>query len=175
MIAYPVGRSGQNLVLSHKVLSHFSRWRQLRWYQREAGGQLFARIGSGQILVEEATGPRWTDRRTRHTYMPDRRAEQREILRRHRQGLHFVGDWHTHAERVPVPSPLDLESMTDAFRRSTHALNAFVLIIVGQADPPEGLHVLVCDASGGYKLRPSGERPYELQSATPSKPVRRIL
>ncbi len=111
VIVYSVGRSGQHLVLCDPVLSHLARWRQTRWYHREAGGQLFARFEPGRILIKKATGPRWTDRRTRHTYEPDRRAEQREIEAHHSRGLHFVGDWHTHAEPIPTPSTLDIVSM----------------------------------------------------------------
>src|SRR5687768_9624470 len=83
MLRYAIGRSGQVLVLSEAVLRQFRRYRQTRWYQREAGGQLFARLSKSRIVVEEASGPRRTDRRTRTSYIPDRAAEQREIDNRY--------------------------------------------------------------------------------------------
>lgn len=149
MLEYPIGSSGQVLVLPEEVVRKFRRYRQKRWYQREAGGQLFARISLSRIVIEEATGPRRTDRRTRTSYVPDRAAEQREINSRHADGLHYVGDWHTHPEMLPGPSGLDIVSISESVRKSTHALNGFLLVIVGQAEPPSGLLVSVHDGCGG--------------------------
>lgn len=141
MIAYPIGTSGQTLILTQPVLDRFSGYRQRRWWQREAGGQLFARFDDNQITVVEATPPGRWDVRSRHEYRPNRRHEQREILDRHAKGLHFVGDWHTHPETEPRPSALDVESMRDLVARSEHQLNGFIMIIVGTLDGPEGLFV----------------------------------
>lgn len=147
---YLIGSSGQVLVLSDEVVRKLRRHRQMRWYQREAGGQLFARLSLSRIIIEEATGPRRTDRRTRTRYVPDRAAEQREIDSRHGEGLHYVGDWHTHPEALPGPSGLDIASISDSVRKSTHALNGFLLVIVGQVEPPDGLLVSVHDRFGSF-------------------------
>jgi integrative and conjugative element protein (TIGR02256 family) len=155
VIEYPIGTSGQVLAFRTEVLDHFSRHRQRSWFDREAGGQLFARIDGARILVLEATGPRRSDRRSRYSYAPNRRAEQAEILDRHAKGLHFVGDWHTHPERRPQPSHPDCTSIGECVRRSTHGLNGFVLAVVGQADPPDGLFVAVHDGVRAHRLVPS--------------------
>ena len=44
----------------------------------------------------------------------------------------YLGDWHTHPEDVPKPSPRDLASIDDIARRSMHQLPGFLLCIVGQ-------------------------------------------
>src|ERR1700730_5735407 len=129
---YPISSSGQRLVFTEPVIERFAKYRQTRWWQREAGGQLFACVALPEILVVEATGPRRSDWRTRYTYIPNRRAEQREINGRHPRGLHFIGDWHTHPEDQPVPSWRDEESIREAFVESEHALNGFILAIVGR-------------------------------------------
>jgi integrative and conjugative element protein (TIGR02256 family) len=154
MIEYRIGSSEQTLVLMDEVLEHFRRHRQIRFWQCEAGGQLFARYESNRIIVVEATGPRRTDRRSRGSYVPDRRAEQEEIERRSLIGLQFIGDWHSHPEPRPKPSRLDLASIAECFNRSAHTLNAFVMAIVGQIDAPEGLHVLLHDGLSSYVLTP---------------------
>ena len=162
MIRYWIGHSGQVLTFSAAAVAKFSYHRQTRWYHREAGGQLFARFSGNEVVVEVATGPRWRDRRTRHTYEPHRPSEQREIDRHHRYGLHFVGDWHTHAEKMPRPSALDLESMAESFARSTHRLNAFVMVIVGTEPPPDGMSVFVCNANAAYELSVSDRKAVAL-------------
>jgi integrative and conjugative element protein (TIGR02256 family) len=155
VIEYPLGSSGQVIVITDGVLAHLAASRQSRRSHAEAGGQLFARFDRARVVVEEATGPRATDRRTRTSYIPDRAAEQKEIVERHARGLHYVGDWHTHPDSVPEQSPKDLASMAECVTMSTHELNGFLLLIVGQADAPTGLHVSAHDALGFYRLTPA--------------------
>lgn len=148
MTAYAIGGSGQRLIFGAAVVEHFNRHRQLRFWQCEAGGQLFARFDGGRIEVVEATGPRPTDRRTRTSYTPDPAAEQREIDARFPLGLHFVGDWHTHPEDWPSPSGIDRASTASVVRRSTHELNAFVAVVVGR----KALHVSLHDGNDSHVL-----------------------
>lgn len=152
MIALPIGQSGQSLQLSDSVLAHFHRHRQTRCYHREAGGQLFATLDQSNIVIAAATGPRMSDRRSRYSYIPDRMTEREEIIEHHNRGMFFIGDWHTHPERIPRPSPLDEASIRECFRESTHALNGFILIIVGTSELPEGLHVSIHDSRDSFVL-----------------------
>lgn len=155
MIVYPVGSSGQRLVLTADVIAHLECHRQSRWWHREAGGQLFARFTLPDIVIERATGPRRRDWRSRCAYRPHRASEQREIAEQHRRGLHFVGDWHTHPESVPAPSERDMISMSEMVTQSRHALNGFVLVIVGTEPAPRGLFVSIFDARHCAILQPA--------------------
>jgi integrative and conjugative element protein (TIGR02256 family) len=145
VIEFSVLGSGQRLRIHDRVIQQFRRHRQLRPADREAGGQLFARFDSSKVIVEEATGPRTRDRRTAFGFWPDRKAEQREINHRHRKGLHYVGDWHTHPEDRPQASKMDEVSIRECFLKSKHDLDAFILIIVGRLEGPKGLLVAVHD------------------------------
>jgi len=130
------------LALSPQVLSHFEAHKQHRCFSREAGGQLFATFEDPSVMrIVDITGPRPTDQRSMYSYHPDRTAEQAEIRERFERGLHFVGDWHTHRQRIPTPSGTDLDSIRDQVRCSSHDLVGFVLVVVGQATFPQGLHV----------------------------------
>lgn len=155
MIKFPVGESGQTLAFTDSVLDHISSYRQTGWLDREAGGQLFARILDNEIIIEMATGPRSKDRRTRHSYVPHRKSEQAEIDEYHTKGLHYVGDWHTHPEPIAKPSPRDDANMRDCFTKSKHQLNAFVMAIAGQAELSKSLHVSLHDGAARYNLQPA--------------------
>ena len=120
----------------------------------EAGGQLFGRLIDNRLSVELATGPRPTDIRTRYSYKPDRRAEQAEIDRYHREGLLFLGDWHSHPEPQPSPSHQDLQSIREAFKESTHHLNGLLLAIAGTQELPSGLYVAVHNDREDVRLVP---------------------
>ena len=154
MIAYAVGQSGQTLILTDAVLVHLDSHRQLDAKSREAGGQLFACIDESNIVVERATGPRPSDRRSILSFVPDRIAERREINNLFRAGMHFVGDWHTHPEPQPRPSKTDIRSFRNMFRKSRHQLAGFVMIIVGTAEAPDGLFVGVSDGKKLEELAP---------------------
>ncbi|MBY5793055.1 Mov34/MPN/PAD-1 family protein [Rhizobium leguminosarum] len=122
--------------------------RQRRFYSRESGGQMFAKLSSNHWRIVAATGPRSGDRRGRFHFWPDRRAEQDEINRFYDQGLEFVGDWHTHPEDTPRPSRNDIDSVDNIVRESVHNLPGILMCIVGRNDPPDGLW-LSFHSSGG--------------------------
>lgn len=152
-LRYPIGTTGQALVLPNHVVHHLNRHRQTRFFSREAGGQLFSRLQGGDVVVDRITGPRTSDWRTRTSYRPNRAAERREIRSQFREGFHFVGDWHSHPEAQPQPSRTDLLSIAECVRQSVHDLNGFILVLVGLARWPEGLHVSVHDGTTMAVLR----------------------
>ncbi|WP_082482899.1 Mov34/MPN/PAD-1 family protein [Methylobacterium sp. Leaf123] len=134
-----------------KALQTFTAYRQKRFYNREAGGQLFGTVRSGKWTVLEATGPRKGDRRTRFGFWPDRASEQQEINAFHVRGLTYLGDWHTHPEEQPRPSPRDLATIAGIVRESRHQLPGFLLCIVGRAQFPAGLWLSIHTLSGEIK------------------------
>ncbi|MGF1456273.1 MAG: Mov34/MPN/PAD-1 family protein [Alphaproteobacteria bacterium] len=154
VIRYAIGTSGQTLVLTGSVLDHFDCHRQRGLLSREAGGQLFARYDGTTIQIDRATGPRPSDRRTPKVFLPDRQAERQEITRLFQDGLHFIGDWRTHAESYPIPSHTDIINFQDLFRQSRHRLHSFVMVIVGTDPFPDGLYVGLCNELELTKLFP---------------------
>jgi integrative and conjugative element protein (TIGR02256 family) len=152
VISFDIGWSGQRLSFDDAVLAHFDRHRQTRIWHREAGGLLFARLALPTINVCAITGPRRGDRRSRYSYRPDKQAEQREIDEMFRRNLHFVGCWHTHPEDTALPSHVDTRNISDCVQRSEHALNGFVMVIVGRSTVPGSLFVSVCDRSSVHQL-----------------------
>ena len=152
VIEYSIEGSGQILVLTHMVIDHLKRHCQSSPSSREAGGQLFARFEGDTIRIERATGPRPSDRRGLMAFVPNRLAERREIKRLFKEGLHYVGDWHTHSEPSPRPSQTDTDSCKEMFRKSRHKMASFVIVISGTSAPPEGLFVGLCDETGWREL-----------------------
>jgi integrative and conjugative element protein (TIGR02256 family) len=157
VLEIPLGSSGQMLVITDSVLRHFSVHSQMEPWHFEGGGQLFAVVSPLELWICEATGPRPTDKRSRFRYKPDRKAEQAEIKEAHTRKLQYVGDWHTHPEAMPHPSPTDYSNMSDCFRKSKHFLNAFILIIVGNGELPQSLHLSLHDQNGYLEQLEIGE------------------
>lgn len=138
---YKNQKTGVTIDIAANVLAHFNIHRQIgRGY--EVGGQLFARFPSPYLVtIEKASGPRKNDHRFPLFFKPNAKLEQNEINDYFGRGYHFVGDWHTHPEKHPSPSSEDINTIARIYQKSTHTLNSFILIIVGQAAPPDGLYV----------------------------------
>lgn len=141
-----------SIKLEESTIETFQSQVQDKKSDKESGGQLFAKFDSGQTIISVATPPRPTDRRWRFRFFPDRSAERNEIAEYYKQGLHYVGDWHTHPQPVPHPSEEDIQSMKDCFRKSKHGLNSFLIIIIGTDPPPNGLYVALVNDSEFIKL-----------------------
>ena len=154
LIVYPIGTSGQTLLLIDTVVQHLYKHHQYNLRRVEAGGQLFVTLQEQTITVVCATGPRRSDRRLRTSYLPNRQAERREIQRFFRKGLHYIGDWHTHPESRPVPSRTDLDNFAEMVRLSRHHFGGFVMIVVGTSTPPEAFHVSICNGHDFLTLHP---------------------
>lgn len=129
------------ITVSDGVIRHVLSHRQVTPRSTESGGQLFAEIGDMAWQIKRATGPRKTDWRSRFGYRPDRRAEQQEINSCFAEGLHYVGDWHTHPETDPAPSHQDLESMERMTMASKHQLPGFLMLIIGTSELPNKIWV----------------------------------
>ncbi len=141
MLTYTLPGNHQKLILTDQVIEFFGRFRQHSLNQTEAGGQLFARITEKSVIVEAVTGPHRKDHRRRFYFFPSQTRLRSEIKRFFKKGLHYVGDWHTHPQKFPSPSPLDIDSMKRCFCKSKHELEHFVLIIVGQKSENQNIWV----------------------------------
>jgi integrative and conjugative element protein (TIGR02256 family) len=156
MFSYPIGDSGQIIHLTAAVLDVFDAYRQKKWWQREAGGILFARIEGKDITIVEATSPRQQDKRSRFGFSISKEKAQDEICAKHDAGIHYVGEWHTHPEPEPTPSRRDEATMSSRVKESIHQLNGFVFAIVGQGVFPVAITLMIHDGSSWHRL--SSER-----------------
>lgn len=151
-----------SVVLTNEVLKHFGKHQQKGAFDLEAGGQLFARFEDDVTIIKKVTGPRPTDKRTRVSYQPDRRAEQKEILRLFKKDLHYVGDWHTHPSSFPQPSGTDISNTKSCVLNSVHQLKGFVMVIVGTTAFPASLRVSVHDGAREYLLKTNAEKVFHI-------------
>ena len=144
---------GTPYYFSDSCLEVLSAHRQRSCLSREIGGQLFARFNLDHVLIDRATLTRgkWS----RFSFWPDREAERRDIRSLFAEGLHFVGDWHTHPEPQPTPSRPDTTKMQEVFQQSVHELKVMLLVIVGQDEFPAGLYVGAVTAGGVRQLTPA--------------------
>lgn len=157
-LLWALGQGGGTLTISAEALGTMLSFQQVSRGDKEAGGQLFAKFIGADVHILEATAPSQLDARGRFSFRPSRLLQRRQITESYARGLHFVGDWHTHPEVYPTPSREDIANMQDCFRRSIHELQAFFMIILGTAPPPEGCYVGLLDSIGVRRLAASRRR-----------------
>jgi integrative and conjugative element protein (TIGR02256 family) len=126
----PVDKSNQEIIINRNIFNNISKYMQ-EGNKPESGGLLFAEFCLPKIFVKKASMPNKTDCRSRHEFKPDQVVQQKTINAYFKKGLHYIGEWHTHPEKYPVPSVIDIASMKNTFIASRHELNYFLLIIVG--------------------------------------------
>lgn len=128
-----------------EALKHLRRHRQLGLLAREAGGQLFGKHMAAGLLVTVATGPYNGDARTRTSYRSNPVAADRMIDAMRKKGLLYLGEWHTHPEKIPGPSGNDIDAFVRLCANSEHPSETLILVIQGQMATPMGLAVLTRD------------------------------
>jgi len=149
---YAIPESQQRILLTKPILGLFKTHRQ-QGLEAESGGLLFAEFDFPIIRIVEVSPPHKSDKCWRTLFIPNRVLQRQYIKQRFKQGLHFVGEWHTHPQDKPSPSDLDLESMADSFLRSHHELSYFVMIIVGKATDSLELWVSVHNGNRYIQLK----------------------
>jgi integrative and conjugative element protein (TIGR02256 family) len=144
--------SGERLVIGCPQLAVMEKYKQHGMFSLEAGGLLFAKIGRSEVEVLSITKPSLWDMRTRFGFRMNKKHRQKQIDKHYEQGLHFIGQWHTHPEPWPKPSSVDLNSMDEMTSLSEHALYGFIMVIVGNGEGKNSIHASIHTSHSWTKL-----------------------
>lgn len=132
MKIYKIPNSEQYIKISEKVVNKLNKFKQLD-NQNETGGLLFAEFKLPDIYITDISLPYKKDIRKPFLFIPNKKHQKKMIKIKYKKGLHFVGEWHTHKQKLPKPSKLDINSMLDSFSKSNHELNYFIMLILGNS------------------------------------------
>jgi integrative and conjugative element protein (TIGR02256 family) len=133
MKIYKIPNSEQYIKISDKVINKLNKYKQLN-NQSENGGILFAEFKLPEIYISDISSPYHKDTRETFLFVPNKKHQKKVIKTKYMKGLHFVGEWHTHPQKQPNPSQLDINSMKDSFLKSNHELNYFIMLILGNSN-----------------------------------------
>ncbi|WP_413185820.1 Mov34/MPN/PAD-1 family protein [Paraburkholderia sacchari] len=119
------------VLLSDDVIATFFAYRQDR-HQPEAGGILLGRRRGNHFEVVLATEPAATDRRSRLSFVRESHGHQEqavELWERSLGKIGYVGEWHTHPEVTPVPSPVDIDQWSQLPTRNANGSPVLGVIV----------------------------------------------
>jgi integrative and conjugative element protein (TIGR02256 family) len=133
----------------------------------ETGGVLIGhRAPDGRVHVVEATdaGPNAVETATRFERDRDYcQAQVEDAARRLGEQGQYIGEWHSHLERDPRPSPRDIESLTGIAAAPNYLTDEPVMLITGR--DPASDSVLNIHASCFPIARRWYERPLRVEDA----------
>lgn len=125
----------QRLIIVDEAVRQLISYAQRSWWQAEAGGVLLGRhlLDSDDLVVDEVTTPQKQDRRNRFSFF---RSKQHGIVARTRWTAHnhtmaYLGLWHTHPERNPTPSEIDLRDWKNAVSNDVFEGDRLFFPIIG--------------------------------------------
>lgn len=104
--------------------------------QNESGGILIGKVSKdlSTIIITDITTPTSADRRGRFFFIRNRKSAQKVINTEWIRSLgvkNYLGEWHTHPERYPSPSPKDLELIDNCNKKNSNPFEFLFMIIAG--------------------------------------------
>lgn len=140
------------------VLDIFPDVQEILYMQRqtssrftEAGGMLlgYENACTGNFTVSGATEPQTTDIRSHVSLVLSK--QHQELLKGLESPYGYIGTWHTHPSKIPVPSFVDLRDWKKSIIKNSNSTSALVFIIAGT----EAFRVWLCDSAKGILIEGS--------------------
>lgn len=129
MLRFISRTTGLQVAITDEVVTKLEGFKNTR---NEQGGMLFSKLETASdLIVYDISTPSEGDKSARFAFNIDLNNANITIKKKHGQGLHYVGDWHSHHESCPTPSQTDIETIKSIFNESKHNLNYLVHIIIG--------------------------------------------
>jgi hypothetical protein len=146
-LVYRIPSAAWSLALPADTVMRLTSFAQHRWWSKESAGQIYSADLSGGVVQVDALTKMRPSSSSRAGVRLDIPAAMDERVKFFKQGLHCLGFWHSHPQKVPEPSQADIAMAADHARASKEIFAGIVFIIVGTAPPPDGLGVWVHDGT----------------------------
>lgn len=127
-------RKKWTVLLIPEVMKTFQKYKQVHNEQDEGGGYLFGKLFGDQVVIEVASEPQPEDKRGRHFFERDKKAGQKTLSNlwaQSKEDIFLAGEWHTHPETNPTPSPYDKKEIKKGFKHNHYPLRFMLVVIVG--------------------------------------------
>lgn len=122
--------------ISFQVIGIITNYIQDNDVKLEAGGVLLGRflVNSKNIVVDKITEPMPSDIRKRNFFKRGEEKHQNIIDQEWQNSngrCNYLGEWHSHAEKYPTPSCIDLKEWKKKLRNDVFSSRYLYFIILG--------------------------------------------
>lgn len=129
--------SGSTVTFGPIAVASLEQYRQMASAAKEAGGILLGRLvlETHDIIVDQVTVPTKGDRRSRFSFWRARAVPQRRVIALWKVSAgtqNYLGEWHTHPEDDPQPSPTDLANWSTIIRSAKYEQGSLLFAVIGR-------------------------------------------
>ena len=137
-----IKRDKYTIHISNEVLSILTRYKQDK-NQNESGGIILGSVHKeNHIYISKISEPNAFDKSSRYGFERDKKAAQLIVDAEFYESngkVIYLGEWHTHPEKNPTPSPIDIKMIKQQYKSNKINENFLILLIQGT----ESLYVVV--------------------------------
>lgn len=129
-------KNGGRIKLSWPVVEKIQEYLQIGANIPEAGGVLLGRyiLGCEDVVADEASVPMRDDKRGKYFFHRDHKLHQRLIIEawvKSNGTCTYLGEWHSHPENDPKPSPIDWGNWRRKMKQDRFDGNYLFFVIAG--------------------------------------------
>ncbi|MGF7535121.1 Mov34/MPN/PAD-1 family protein [Bacillus mexicanus] len=104
----------KSLTIRPEAIEKMFKYKQIKTRDKEAGGILIGRvlIEDENFIIDDVSEPMPSDKRTRYRFFRKKEEHQEyfnKVWEREKESCLYLGEWHTHPERIPNPSGIDIK------------------------------------------------------------------
>lgn len=130
---------GHRFKLASIVVKQLRTYAQIDKHIHEAGGILLGRylLDTNDVMVDQITVPAKSDKRNRRSFIRETAFHQEavdQVWKASNGTCHYLGEWHTHPEQKPAPSPIDTANWNRLLIHYQEDPDPLYFIIVGTKD-----------------------------------------
>jgi integrative and conjugative element protein (TIGR02256 family) len=141
------------LVIAPNALRKIQSYKQMSSASHEAGGLIYGYYRDPHIHLFDVTTPQSADLRTRYFWNRQDKEHLKLLDEAQRDlGVCYLGEWHTHPERNPTPSGLDVVEWKDLMKLNLGIPHIFIICGQDTISVFHGLNGSICSA---YPITPS--------------------
>lgn len=121
------------MVISDEVIATFGKYTQDSVEKTEAGGLLLGFRRKDHFEIIHATEPTKFDSRTRTHWIRSDKIHSdiaKQLWLKSNRQITYLGEWHTHPEKIPYPSGIDLGEWKKLSQECKYS-GGYGMIIVG--------------------------------------------
>jgi integrative and conjugative element protein (TIGR02256 family) len=134
-----------SIAFSDNVLAIMDQHKQVKFFAPEQGGILLGRVYNKKFVVEKISTSTELDKRSRYNFERHRLSAQLvinyEFFNSNGQ-IVYLGEWHTHPEDNPTPSPADLKMIKSQLANNKISVECLLLVIKGRKTTYVGIQTL---------------------------------
>jgi len=127
----------KSIIIKPNVQEIFDGYRK-KLPSKEAGGILLGRVCPNNIIIiEEITEPSKKDKAGFYFFVRNKKTAQEIVNQKWEKSngeLIYIGEWHTHNENHPNPSPRDRSMIKNMLNESVMEIDFLILLIIGIKD-----------------------------------------